>query len=128
MDAIDFHEFIRHRFIAEEHLMSARHFLQLDTLLGKDIEENIEKWYSFIYDRTSSILASNNEIVDISFNDDIRHNSVGNNSLDEINSTNGVMYYNFMNSIVLPKIKKFQEKIRMEVRYEKYCKRFPYQA
>jgi hypothetical protein len=116
LDAIDFHEFIRHRFLSEEHLMSAKHFLQRDTLLGSNVEMNIEKWYSLIYDKISSFLTSNNEIVDISFNDEIRHEIVGNSSIDEINGLNGAMYYKFMKFTVLPEIKIFQEKIRMEVR------------
>lgn len=116
INPFDLREFIRCHSLSHEHLVSAKHFLQRKAIFDDNTEEELMKWYNFIFYQFSTSI--NYKAVDIS-NDDVRHNMLYDKNItmkeDESNGY-GMRYYKFMSEIVLPKIRRFQQEIRMDVR------------
>lgn len=107
----DYAEFIRTNSLSYEHLISAKHFLQLEFLFHESTETELMKWYfeivEHILNRTMSQSGNN-------FGD--RHNTILSSTLnDEISSA--LKYYDFMNAVVIAKIRQFQQTIKNEIRY-----------
>lgn len=115
INSYDLREFIRCHSLSHEHLISAKHFLQRDAIFDDNTEEELMKWYNFIFYHFSTTL--NNKADDFS-NDEIRHEMLYyyNMTTDSVSKGYGLKYYQFMNEKVLPKIRKFQQDIRSDIR------------
>lgn len=73
------------------------------------------KWYNFIYYQFSTTLNNN---ADEFSNDEIRQEMVLNYNVttDSARREHGERYYKFVNDIVLPKVRRFQQEIRFDIR------------
>lgn len=116
INSFDLREFVRCHSLSHEHLISAKHFLQRDAIFDDNTEQELLKWYNFIFYHFSTSL--NNKADDFS-NDEIRHEFPFDFNMtlsDNVSKGYGMKYYRFMNEIVLPKIRRFQQEIRMDIR------------
>jgi hypothetical protein len=107
LNPIDYREFIRYNSLSQEHLVSAKHFLQRESIFESEIEMKLEEWY---HEFTNYVMLS----VDQANYFDNRHNT----GIQPNNETRyAISYSNFMTSNVLPKIKEFQHEIRTNIRF-----------
>lgn len=113
LNRTDYREFIRTNSLSQEHLLSAKHFLQSEYLLPEETELNLQKWYSEFATLVMNTVQHGNYF-------DNRHEIVYN--LTASNSDqNGEKYLLLMEKIVIPKIEEFQGKIRNEIRFDIFC-------
>lgn len=109
INAYDYREFIRSYSLSYEHLISAKHFLQKDEIFNESVEAEMTKWYNIISFNLTTIPNG-------SISNDARHGMTTETASASVGKSQGLVYFHFMNDIVLPKIKDFQQKIRNEVR------------
>ncbi|KAL7027528.1 hypothetical protein ACKWTF_005475 [Chironomus riparius] len=81
----DYREFIRTHSLSYEHLISAKHFLQRDTIFDPQIEADLIKWQGIISEKMTT------------------------------DKEYGLVYLHFMDEIVLPQIRASQQEIRNEI-------------
>jgi hypothetical protein len=108
----DYREFIRTHSLSYEHLISAKHFLQRDTIFDPKIEADLIKWYNNIFHIHFSSISNATKYVDLS--NDVRQGFIADNMTAE--KRNGLIYLHFMDEIVLPQIRASQQEIRNEIR------------
>lgn len=112
MEPNDYREFIRTHSLSYEHLISAQHFLQREAIFDTNTEAELFKWYNNIFNIFSATTIANKN-ADLS--NDARHGLIINSSL-VVEKNPGVVYFNFMNEVILKEIKRYQQKIRQDVR------------
>jgi hypothetical protein len=110
LNNIDYREFIRYNSLSQEHLVSAKHFLQRESIFESEIEMKLEEWY---HEFTDYVMLS----VDQASYFDNRHNTDFQPVENE--TRYAISYSNFMSSKVLPKIKEFQHEIKTNIRFAK---------
>lgn len=108
----DYREFIRTHSLSYEHLISAKHFLQRDTIFDPQIESDLIKWYNNIFHIHLSTISNATSYVDLS--NDVRQGIVSENVTAE--KKYGLIYLHFMDEIVMPQIRISQQEIRNEIR------------
>jgi hypothetical protein len=108
LNHIDYREFIRTNSLSQEHLLSAKHFLQRDSIFTDEIEMQLTQWYSKFSTHVMNVVhhgkyfANRHEFV---------YDPVANNSREADAS-----YLEFMKIVVLPRILEFQQIIREDIR------------
>lgn len=115
INSYDLREFIRCHSLSIEHLISAKHFLKRDVIFDDSTEEELLKWYNFIFYHFSTKNFNN---ADDFLTDEIRHDMLYdiNEMIGNVSRGYGREYFIFMTQKVLPKIRRFQQEIRGEIR------------
>ncbi|KAL7027529.1 hypothetical protein ACKWTF_005475 [Chironomus riparius] len=107
----DYREFIRTHSLSYEHLISAKHFLQRDTIFDPQIEADLIKWYNKIFHIHLSTISNATKYVDLST--DVRQGIISEKMTTD--KEYGLVYLHFMDEIVLPQIRASQQEIRNEI-------------
>lgn len=108
LSAVDYREFIRTNSLSHEHLVSAKHFLQRNSLFTEEVEIELMKWYSDFADFVMQTVQNGNYFEN---RHDFIYDPSANNSRE-----GGATYLHFMKVIILPRILDFQRIIRHEIR------------
>lgn len=108
LSSVDYREFVRTNALSHEHLMSAKHFLQREFFFDDDIELKLMKWYSEFPVVVMNTIEDRNSF-------DARHNNVYEPAIVYSRET-GINYVKFMEETILPRIREFQDAIRVEIR------------
>jgi hypothetical protein len=108
LNHIDYREFIRTNSLSQEHLLSAKHFLQRDSIFADDIEMQLTQWYSDFTNHVMNRVHHGNSFANRHY---FVYDPMTNNSrvADEA-------YLNFMKTVILPRILEFQQIIREDIR------------
>ncbi|KAG5683567.1 hypothetical protein PVAND_012840 [Polypedilum vanderplanki] len=105
---IDYREFIRTYALSQEQLISASHFLHRKSIFDTEIELEMLKWYTKIFEIFAS---SSHDAIDV------RHELIDNNSsFSNVDKSEGYECYQFMKKKIIPEIKKFQYDVKQNVR------------
>jgi hypothetical protein len=108
LNHIDYREFIRTNSLSQEHLLSAKHFLQRDSIFTDDIESQLTQWYSEFTNHVMNTVHQGNYFEN---RHDFVYDPLNNNSREA-----DAAYLDFMKIVVLPRILEFQEIIRKDIR------------
>lgn len=113
LSLVDYREFIRYNSLSQEHLVSAKHFLQLESIFEDDIEMKLSQWYQELPNTFIPSMYHGNYFEN-------RHKSVNDSIVEQLQKDD---YLNFMRDEVLPRILKFQQSVREDIRLgkEKNC-------
>lgn len=111
LNRTDYREFIRSNSLSQEHLVSAKHFLQREFLFPDDIEKELMKWYSEIATHVMNTVQDGHSFEN-------RHGFLYDPKSNNSQVFDGPTYLLFMKNVVLPRIEEFQRSIRADIRFE----------
>lgn len=109
LNHIDYREFIKTNSLSQEHLISAKHFLQRESIFENEIERKLSKWYhefthvEKISDHQKNYFDNRHGFADISVNESKKRDAI---------------YLEFMEDQILPKIISFQNIVREDIRFK----------
>lgn len=107
LNQVDYREFIRTNSLSQEHLVSAKHFLQRESIFTDSIELQLDQWYSEFTAHVMNTVHQGNYFEN-------RHDFVYETNNSRVAD---VSYLDFMKKVVLPRILEFQEIIRKDIRF-----------
>lgn len=110
LNPVDYREFIRFNSLSKEHLESAKHFLQLESIFDFETDVRLTKWYQHLTYHTIISIYQENRFEN-------RHKLIFD---PPDNESHHVLYFHFMNTDVLPRIRKFQNSIRSDMRFDNF--------
>ena len=109
LNSVDYREFIRTNALSQEHLVSAKHFLQLESIFDDEIEMKLSQWYQEFTNLVMISVYQGNYFKN-------RHAFI----LDQdgnISQKVDAIYLDFMRNEVLPRILDFQQIVREDIRF-----------